>query len=634
RSNNTYNITKWLTLTSNINITGRMANYMDGNVLFYVDQATPFDSPYDENGELKYFGSAGDIYGRYKNNPMLAFSSGGVKDNSKRFGLHYDFILDFKITPWMSFVTQNRINASTNKTHYHRIDNIETMEGGDLIEESQSLYYGGISTNMLKFSHDWKANSFSALVGYEAQMSHWEDIEGSGQGLPYGLYVLDVTSKNFTVGGSSSTSGMQSFIAQANYNYDKRYFFTGSFRVDQSSTFNAANRTAMFPSISAAWLISNEKWFTNKTVTNLKLKVSWGKTGMKDIGASRFLDSFGYSGQYDNNSAAIPVQMANPNLKWEQTSQFNAGIEIGVLDRLSIDLNYYRNVTNDLLVNRDLAPSVGFASQWQNLGSVLNTGFEAAVSATPVKVKDFRWDIDFSIAYNYNRLSGFGDTKIYKSTYEGIQQVYRDGGELYTWYLREYAGINPENGRQQFVKEDGTLTEDYNEARFIEAGSALTPWEGGISTYLTWKNFKLSATGNFVWGNYLYGRKRASSLTTFVSNSFYPSNEDSIWRQPGDIATIGLPSASSATLYHTGYLVRGDYFKLRNISLSYTLPKNVIGGCGLTFTLSCDNVFTLTTVWGADPEVGRDGSIPGRIYDLDGRYPNKRVYSLALNFSF
>ena len=178
------------------------------------------------------------------------------------------------------------------------------------------------------------------------------------------------------------------------------------------------------------------------------------------------------------------------------------------------------------------------------------------------------------------------------------------------------------------------MTEDYNEARFVEAGSALAPWEGGVSTRVSWKNLTLSATGNYVWGNWLYGRKRASSLTTFVGNSFLPSNEDKIWRHPGDEATIGLPSASPAMLYHTGYLVKGNYFKIRDITLSYTLPEGTIPNCGLTVSLSCNNVATFTTVWGADPEVSRSDDVVGRISDLDGRYPNKRVYSLQLNFTF
>lgn len=638
RSNNTYYLTRWLTLTSNINLSAGGRKQIDGNnILFFIYNGVPFDNPYDADGNVRPFNGASDTYTRYSSNPLLAISKGeeGMARNSKNFGLSYDFVLDAKITPWLSFITQNRVSASSWKSHHHMTLGMEVMEGADTIEEDQSFGYGGITTNMFRANKEWGRHSFSGLIGYEAQMSWNEDLGGSGQGLAYGLYTLGTTSSNYTISGGNSKSGMQSLISQANYDYAKKYFLTASFRVDQSSSFSPANRTAVFPSVSAAWAISNEEFFQSSVIETFKLKTSWGKTGMKDIGASRYLDTFSYSGSYDNSSAAQAAQMANPNLKWEQTTQFNLGVELGAWNRVNLDVNWYRNVTNDLLVNRDLSPSVGFKTQWQNLGSVLNTGIEFAVTVTPIKTRSFNWDVDFSLAYNHNELFGFGDLEIQKATYEGIGQIYKDGNELYTWYLKEYSRINPANGRNLYIDENGDETEDYSKARFTDKkGSPVAPWEGGIGTNLSWKNLTLSANGNFVWGNYIYGRKRASSLTTFVSNSLYPSNEDSIWRKPGDVATIGLPSAAPAMLYHTGYLVRGDYFKIRNITLSYTIPKGTIPGCDLSIALTCNNVATFTTVWGADPEVSRGSSIPGQIGDLDGRYPNKRVYAMQVNFNF
>ena len=639
RSNNTFYLTKWLTLTSNINLSAGTRTSIDGNnILYFIYNGVPFDDPYDEDGNVRAFNGASDTYTRYSSNPLLAIEKGseGISDTSKNFRLHYDFVAEAKITPWLSFVTQNRVSASTWKSHNHVTSGMEIMSGADTISEDQSFGYGGISTNMFRMNKEFGKHSVSGILGYEAQMDWSEDLGASGQGLAYGLYTLSTTSTNYSVSGSDSRSGMQSGIAQVNYDYAKRYFITGSFRVDQSSSFAPQNRTALFPSISGAWAISNESWFQSNVVDNLKLKVSWGKTGMKDIGAGKYLDTFSYSGAYDNNSAAAASQMANPSLKWEQTTQFNVGLEAGLFDdRIIADFNWYRNVTNDLLVSRDLAPSVGFSTQWQNLGSVLNTGAEAAITVIPVKTRDWEWSVDFSLAYNHNELFGFGDLEITKSTYEGISQIYKDGKPLYSWYLKEYSRINPENGRNLYIDEDGNETEDYSKARFSDnLGSPAAPWEGGVGTFVTWKNFKLSATGSFVWGNYLYGRKRANSLVTYVSNSLYPSNEDSIWQKPGDVATIGLPAAAPAMLYHSGYLVKGDYFKLRNVSLSYTLPKNAIPGCGLTVALSVNNVATFTTVWGADPEVSRGGTIPGQISDLDGRYPNKRTYSLQVNFNF
>ena len=637
RSNNTTYLTKWLTMTNNLNVWADKQDQPDDLLVYYVLQGVAWDSPYDEDGNLRPFTGRTDLYSRYDKNPLIGYSDRN-KDSrtSKSFGVDYDFVLSAQITPWLSFVSQTRVGASAASFDYHRTADVEYMQPGDQVEGEQSLDYGGITTNMFKVQKDWGKHSFDALVGYEAQRSWYQYVYGEGKGLPYGLYVLSVASDSKDVAGSNSVTGMQSFISQASYNYASKYFVNASFRIDQSSTFNKQNRTAMFPSVSAAWVISNENFFNSRVITNLKLKASWGKTGMKDIGASKYLEAFSYSTQYDNHSAATATQMANANLKWEQTTQLNIGAEIGFGDWLSVDLNWYRNKTNDLLVYRDLPPSGGFSQQWQNLGSVINTGFEAAILTTPVKSRDWRWDVDFEIAYNKNWLTGFGEgVTVTKSNYSGVSQVYHDGGQLATWYLREYAGVDPQTGRNTYIDANGQKTFDYSSARYIEAGSPIIPWQGGLSTALSWKNFKLSATSNFVWGNQLYGRSRASELAIWVENSLLPSNEDKIWRRPGDIATIGSPTYAPATLYHTGYLVRGDYFKIRNITLSYTFPKSIMKKCGLTLSLSCDNAATFTTVWGGDPEVDMTGSgLIGTIEGIDDRYPNKRQYIFQVNFTF
>ena len=636
RSNNTINLTKWLTLTANLDVSANMADHPDDNLVYYVGENIPFDSPYGEDGNYRSFKSS-KLYGRYDVNPMIGFESGKDVRNSKGFGTDLDFVVTARITPWLSFVSQSRASVGFWHSHNHRFADVEYMKAGDEIEDSMSYSYGGISTNMFKADKSFGKHSLAGLVGYEAQMTWSNDLTGYGQGLPFGLSVLDVASANKDARGNRSRSGMQSIISQINYNYDQRYFLTGSLRYDESSTFAPGNRGAIFPSLSAAWAINNEPFFQSSVITNLKLKASWGKTGMKDIGASKYLEAFAYSTQYDSNSAAVPIQMANRDLKWEETTQINAGVEVGITDRVSIDLNYYRNTTNNLLVYRDLPPTGGFSNQWQNLGSVLNTGFEAALNVTPVKTNDLRWDVDFSISYNTNKLFNFGEgVQFIQSNYRSLSQIYRDGVPMYTWYLREYAGVDPQTGREQFVAADGSLTYDYASARFVEAGTPNIPWQGGISTQVAWKNFKLSANGSFVWGNTLYGRSRASRLATFVSNSLMPSNEDKIWRQPGDEATIGLPAYALASVYHTGDLVKGNYFKLRNVTLSYTLPKSITKNTGITIALSCDNVFTATTVWGADPEVSMsaDSGVAGMIESLDNRYPNKRQYNLQVNFTF
>lgn len=639
RSNNTFNLTKWLTLTSNINVRANTSTEPESAAGFLVVSHVPFDNPYDENGEYASFVGRSDVYTRYPYNPMFMFDSRYAKAGSKGFGVNWDVILDFKITPWLSFTTQNRISGSTWKWHRHRTVTAESpWDEGDSIEENQSLGWGGITTNLFKASKDWGKHSVSGLAGVEAQMDWNESLSASAQGLPYGLFVLDVATTSFNLGGSNSRSGMQSFISQANYSFDSRFFVTAAFRVDQSSTFAKNNRTAAFPSASASWLMSNEKWLKDAapSISNLKLKLSWGKTGMKDIGASKYLASYSYSGAYFGRTAAIPAQMANPELKWEQTTQTNLGVEFGLWDRLNFDINGYYNYTKDLLVNRDLAPSGGFTKQWQNYGALVNTGVEFAVNATLVKTKDFAWDADFSISYNKNTLTGFGDTEIYVTDSYDRGQIYKDGYSLYTWNLKEYAGVDPQTGRDTYYDANGNVTPDYSAARYsIELGNAIAPWQGGFSTSWQYKNFRLSTTGSFVWGNMVYcDRSRASDLQVLTQASIYPSNEDKIWRKPGDEATIGLPAYATANIVHSGFLKRGNYLKIRNVTLSYTLPKSIMKKNSLTLSASCNNVLTLSTLWGADPEASSRRTVAGCIDRDSLRYPNQRGYVFQANFTF
>lgn len=635
RTNNTFNLTKWLTLTSNLNVKGSTSAEPESAAGFLVVEHVPFDNPYDEDGNPVSFVGRSDVYTRYPYNPMFMYDSRYAQAGSKGFSVNWDIVLDVKITPWLTFTTQNRLGGSTWKWHRHRTATAESpWEEGDSIEESQSLGWGGITTNLFKVAKDWGKHSFSGLAGYEAQMDWNESLGASATDLPYGLYVLDVAAKNFNVSGSNSRSGMQSVISQFNYNYDQRFFFTAAFRVDQSSTFSKNNRTAFFPSASASWLMSNEKWFRSAfpSINTLKFKVSWGKTGMKDIGASRYLASYSYSGSYYGRVAAVPAQMANPDLKWEQTTQTNLGLEIGFWNRLNFDINLYRNFTEDLLVNRDLAPSGGFTKQWQNFGALVNTGAEVTVNVIPVQTKDFTWDVDFSIAYNKNTVTDFGETVIYNTDSYDRGQVYKEGYPLNTWYLKEYAGIDPQTGRESYYDEKGNVTTDYSAARYsMDLGSSIAPWQGGFGTSFQYKNFRLSTTGSFLWGNKIYCNvARASNLQILTQPSYYPSNEDSIWRQPGDQATIGIPAYATANIVHSGFLKRGDYLKIRNITLSYTLPKSIMGKNQLTLSLACNNVFTAAALWGGDPETGSRGIIESD----DLRYPNQRGFIFQANFTF
>ena len=178
---------------------------------------------------------------------------------------------------------------------------------------------------------------------------------GAGRGLPLGLKVLNVVSSNISVNGYNEQSTIGSLISQVNYGYDNKYFLTGSFRVDGSSAFQANKRYGSFPAISAAWLASNEDFMHNiKSISMLKLRASYGVTGTQDIGASRYLGLYSLSTQYNNQSAATPLQLESPDLTWESKYQENLGIDVGFFNRINATIDIYHNVTKNLLLQVSL----------------------------------------------------------------------------------------------------------------------------------------------------------------------------------------------------------------------------------------------------------------------------------------
>ena len=435
---------------------------------------------------------------------------------------------------------------------------------------------------------------------------------------------------------------MQSIISQLNYNYNGKYFLSGSYRIDQSSQFAPNQRTAKFPSVSAAWLVSNEDFIRNRSlISNLKLKASWGKTGMKDIGPYRYMEMFSFSSQYDGQPSAIPTQMANPDLTWEQTDQLNAGFELGLFNRLDLELNVYRNMTQDLLVERALPPSGGFRTQWQNIGKDLNSGVELSISTSVIKTKDVLWTVDFEIGYNKNELSGFGNDTILTSNSYGVVQIYHNGTSLYTWYAKEFYGIDPADGSVLWVDKNGQKTHEYQDARYIEYGSPMPKFQGGFATEFKYRAISLRANFSYLSGNKIFNYFRRyvdHDLQETQFNVMMPRDDYKLWQKPGDIATKPLPqNARNSFDPSTRFIDDGSFLKLRNITLSYSLPQSILSKIklsGLTVSLSADNMLTFTNFWGQDPEVSIDpsfGNLPGY---AEFKYPNNKQYLLGLIYTF
>lgn len=641
RANTTYRLSDRITLTNNINLSASKTKEADYMSIYYAYVNMPWDNPYDQEGHPVSFKENENIWSKDKINPIQTAENSEL--TNRLLSVDYDFIFKADILDWLSFSSSNRLSATQNmfKEYYaQNADNL-TYYGIGYVNSSSNISYGGISTNLFRFDWQSEDHSLSGLAGFEVQQTKYDYIAGSGEGLPEGLTAPSVASSNFQIEGAPSKTVMQSLISQVNYSFKDKYFLTGSFRIDESSAFSPENRTAYFPSLSGAWLVNKESFLDqNETIDNLKFKVSWGRTGMKDIGATKYLEQFAYTTQIDGQIAAVPFQLANPSLTWEQTDQFNVGLELGLFDRLGIDLNVYRNVTKDLLVYRDLPPSGGFRKQWQNTGSVVNKGAELYLTSSIINKEDFKWDANFSISYNDNYLKGFaGDTIVNANSY-GITQIYRDGGSLYTWYAKEYHGINPETGGVQWVDKNGNITDDYQNARLVEYGSPIPEFEGGFATNIQYKNLTLSTNWSFVMGNKIYNYFRRyvdNDLQDSKFNIMMPREDWATWQKPGDIANHPLPQNARNSLDpSTRFIQDGDYLKMRNIKLTYQLTGEFLDPLKIktmSVYLSADNLFTFTKFWGQDPEVSINplNGLPGY---AEFKYPNSKQYVIGLNINF
>jgi TonB-linked SusC/RagA family outer membrane protein len=651
RANSNYHFSKKVSMTNNINLSATTGHSYDYNDVYYAFLNMPWDNPYDANGNAIYVdgNSTFKWWSRDKVNPIHTVEN---SDHPyKGFDVNYDFALNYNITPWLTFSSTNRAAAAFNKaSNYFSPTVAGTYHGTGYLDELNTLNYGGISNNLFKFDFKFGDHSLSGLAGLAFEGSKTEYSGASGKGLPEGLKVLNVVSNSQLVNGYNDQRYIQSLISQVNYNYKSKYFLSGSFRVDGSSAFPKGNEYAPFPSVSGAWLLSNEDFLKDsRLVDNLKLRLSYGVTGTQDIGASRYLGLFSLTTQYNSLVGAVPYQLANLDLTWESKHQLNAGIDIGLLKRLNLTVDVYRNNTKDLLLQVSQPLSVGFEERWENAGNVINKGIELGINSTNIKTQNFEWTTDFTINFNSNKLEGL-PADVIKTGNWSISQIYRNGGNLYEFYMPKWLGVDSQTGApvwEKQVKNDAgqvvstERTSNYSEATIQEVGSALPKFQGGFNNSFRYKNFGFRVSTYFNYGNKVF-----SNNLRFVMNDGHEPYYNqlqlpdgaSVWSQPGDNATEPSPQNSAgSTETSTRYLKNGSYLTIRNLALTYALPQSFVSRMkmqAVTVGLTADNVYTFSNFLGQDPQttITPGGFATPGVSDF--KYPNNRQYLLTVNFQF
>ena len=663
-------ITKWLDMKARVNFSKSTVDYPASWIM--LDDAfnkMPWDNPYrvDENGkstgEYLYVTSTkrSDNGGPWWSaNPWNALHSAQSNySRSNNFDFNGNLQLNVHFTDWLSFSTTNTFSTGYYKSKYYVDPKVyDPSYANGYLEESVGLSKSFGTTNILKASYQWGDHSVNGMLGWEWGTWKSEYTTAAGTGMPAGVDALNATTMNF-IGGYEIPGASWAGFIQAQYDYAKRYFITATFRAEASSTFAPEHRVGYFPSVAASWLISNEDFMKDQDIVSfLKLRASYGITGNNNIPAYKYLATYALNAKYQTITSATPSRLANPLLHWETANMAAVGIDLTFINRIDMSIDLYNTDNTGLLLNVPVAPSTGFYEVTKNAGTVRNQGIEYRIDANIINKGKWSWDLGFNIGFNKNRVTELPNHEAFLQTASSVNQQVKEGQDIYSWYMKEWAGVDPKNGdplwyvvdeNEQYVLDaDGnkTTTNDYNATKAKVVGKATPLFSGGLNTQVSWNGIFLNVNTNFMYGNKIYNYTRQSTdadgaYTTYNQLSIENSRQGwSRWEKPGDKATHPLPVAMGNKLSNSissRYLEDGSYFRIKNLTVGYELPKNLIKKAHMTrcrIYFSADNLWTATKFSGMDPEI----SLTTTTYELAGMYSNTypvgRTYQAGIEISF
>lgn len=556
------------------------------------------------------------IYGEYE----------FIKDLKFKSTFSYDYVIT-KGKDWSDPRTSNGddINGGMSKKYY---------EYNKMVWANQVSY----KTSIARDHH------IDALVGYEIDDQYRDYLSGYATNFAtHDKNQISNGMKTESVGGNDTRTHMVSYLTRLNYDYKNKYYLGGSFRTDGSSRFQRDNRWGSFWSISGAWRIIEEEFMSpiKDWLTDLKIRASYGVNGTLPS------DYFGYMGLssltngYLEQPGIIQSQLRNDDLQWETNYNLNLGLDFALWNRINVTLEYYTRTTKNLLMDRPISMTTGFSSYLMNIGEVKNKGVELEISSTNIQTKDFSWNTTFNISHNKNKIV----------TLDGMQTEIKSGSQIRkvgksyrTFYMIEFAGINPETGAPQFytndVDENGNyikdITEEIKEAHAIVLDKHAEPNAiGGLSNTLRYKWFDLNFMFSYQFGGYSYdnwAQKTEHGGNDLEAN--IPSYYKNSWKKPGDVTKYELfnekPSVAMNKVTTTRRLHSTDFIRLKTLTFGFTVPKDwtrKIGIENVRLYASANNLWTWAAYDYYDPEAVSGGTA------IWGTPPLKTVtFGINVNF--
>ncbi|MFD1769722.1 SusC/RagA family TonB-linked outer membrane protein [Sphingobacterium suaedae] len=662
RLNQEYKPTDWLTIKPSVVGSRRGVENREYSVTSMYSNL-PWDNPFDENG-----------------NPVPHRSSSWVNSASTNYlydlqwnhsaNVNYELMgnLDFdvKLTDWLTFTSVNNyryINYAGSGYEDPRSNGGLSVNGR--ITDYRSEVARRYTNQMLTVNKSWGKHSLFAVGGYEFNDYWSKTLDVYGTGLMSGFEVLDVVSKPERTRGNINEWAVQSILSKANYTFDNRYLVEASLRRDGASNFGDNAKYGNFFSVSGGWNINNESWFQAAWVNTLKLRASYGSSGNRPSALYPQYNLYSVSSttSYNGDPGILINQIGNKNLTWEKTKTTGIGFDATFLNnRIRTTLDLYNKNTGNVLYNVPISGLTGVTRIWQNIGEMNNKGIELSIGGDIVRSENWLWSLDLNIGHNVNKLTNLYPTRNSDGTYSvkpvfigdgsniagSAQYVLEPGRPVDTYYLKEWAGVNPEDGKPMWYKvirdADGNevsreTTSKYSDATFEKLGKASPKLFGGFSTALRYQQFDLGATFGYSIGGklYNYSRQEYDSDGTYTDrNQMKLMPGWSRWQRPGDNATHPVAKYNNkdqGNLVSSRYVESNDFLRLRSLTLGYSLKLNQYGVKNVRLYFSGENLFVITNYSGVDPEIpANDGSVLSSVGP--GVYPATRKYMFGLNVSF
>jgi len=562
----------------------------------------PIQPIYDASGELNnntvYYNSLIDIA-----------NGSNLSTTYRTFANAY---ASLKITPELVF--RSEYGFDFNSLEEEQYLGSKTQDGG-----STSGYGNDYNAKSINFNTNNTLNytkvfnekhSLNVLGGFTFQDTKFRYGTVTGTGFPSDRFVKIASAATISAGSSFETEySFVSYLARVNYKYDDKYLVSASVRTDGSSRFGSNNRYGTFPAASVGWIATNEDFLKSSSwLSLLKVRASYGLTGNAEIGnfASRTL----YGGvNYAGTAGTLPNQLGDPNLTWENTSNFNLGLDFGFLsDRITGTIEAYKKKTTDLLLNVPIAATNGFTSITQNIGDMQNKGLEFSLN-TRNFIGAFKWSTSFNIAFNRNKILRLVDGQPIFTGGRFLGRI-AEGEPFGYFYGKAYAGVDANNGDALYYIDASrtATTNSYNTAQNQKIGDPNSKYYGGLGNHFSFKNFDLDIQTQFVKGNDIYNM--AGGFQSANGDYFDNQTIDQLnyWTPTNKVTMIPQPRFDSAngTRPSSRYIQDGSYLRVKSVVFGYNLPKEFITKYKLQnvrIYASAQNLFTITGYKGYDPEV-------------------------------